>query len=273
MKISYTTLSVQNLDARQAVEIAVQYGLDGIELRGRDKIHISPSCSFSYVSEVKKIIEASGLGIPCITAYTKFRQRTVEKVRADVDQLMEMVSLAEYMGAGCVRIFLGEVPAGMEKDRSDAVAAEGLRYAAEKLGTSPVRLAIETHDSGKSGKSLEPLLKEVPSSIGVLLDIIHPWDERESIEETWRAIGTRIYHVHIKDIRCTVEDGRIYSRIGEGLLPVGETVDWLKKHGYEGFYSLEWEKSAEWPPFAREAAGVSFEEQMDSFITFMRGRN
>ena len=203
--------------------------------------------------------------MPCLTAYTKFRQDSVQKVRAEVDELMEMVSLAEYLGAGCVRIFLGAYPEGHTREQSDSVATEGLCYAAEKMGSSPVKLVIETHDTGKCGRILGPLLRDVPPSVGVLLDIIHPWDMGEPIEETWRLIGDRIYHVHIKDIEASAENGRIYSRIGEGMLPVAETVDWLEGHGYDGFYSLEWEKSV-------EDRGVAFEDQLESFVQFMRGR-
>lgn len=105
----------------------------------------------------------------------------------------------------------------------------------------------------------------MPSNIGVLLDIIHPWDMGEEIGKTWEMIGERIYHVHIKDISRTLENGRIYCPIGQGILPVESTVRWLEGRGYQGFYSLEWEKSA------LEGQGVGFEEQLDSFVSFMRG--
>ena len=105
----------------------------------------------------------------------------------------------------------------------------------------------------------------MPSNIGVLLDIIHPWDMGEEIGKTWEMIGERIYHVHIKDISRTLENGRIYCPIGQGLLPVESTVRWLEGKGYRGFYSLEWEKSA------LEGQGVGFEEQLESFVSFMRG--
>lgn len=262
MKCSYTTFSVTGKILEEAVDIAVRYGLQGIELRGRDQAHISPDCTFAYASAARSRIREKGLAVPCLTAYTKFRQETGRAVRGEADRLMDMVSLAEYLGAGCVRVFLGEIPEGMEKADSDAVVKEGLIYAAQKLKGRRVKLAIETHDSGKSGRILASLLEGVPLSVGVLLDVIHPWEEKESIEETWKYIGGRIIHVHIKDVSHVSDSERIYCSIGSGIIPVARTVNWLKDHGYNGFYSLEWEPSV-------GGDGISFEDQLDSFVEFM----
>ena len=179
--------------------------------------------------------------------------------------MMDMVRLAEFLEAPCLRVFMGPVPEAVSLLQADQIAIEGLQYASKRLGNSPVRLVIETHDSAKDGRTLARILKDVPSNIGVLLDIIHPWDMGEEIRKTWEMIGERIYHVHIKDISRTLENGRIYCHIGQGLLPVESTVRWLEGKGYQGFYSLEWEKSA------LEGQGVGFEEQLESFVSFMRG--
>lgn len=264
MKLSYTTLSVPDKSMERAVAIAVGQGLDGIELRGRDRIHISPSCDFSYVFYGKKLIEEHELAIPCLTAYTRFRQPSLKAVYQEVEELKPMIALAEYLGAHTVRVFMGAVPEGLEPEISDKIAREGLIHAAKVFAGSPVKLAIETHDSAKDGKTLAQLLTGVPEQMGILLDIIHPWDMGESIEETWQLVGRRIYHVHIKDITKTVAGGRIYSNIGAGILPVKQIVTYLNQKGYQGFYSLEWEQSAD------PAEGIGFEEQMESFISFMR---
>ena len=179
--------------------------------------------------------------------------------------MMDMVRLAEFLEAPCLRVFMGPVLESVSLSQAGQIAIEGLQYASKRLENSPVRLVIETHDSAKDGRTLARILKDVPSNIGVLLDIIHPWDMGEEIGKTWEMIGERIYHVHIKDISRTLENGRIYCPIGQGLLPVESTVRWLEGKGYQGFYSLEWEKSA------LEGQGVGFEEQLESFVSFMRG--
>ncbi len=51
MKLSYTTLSVQDRTIGEAVEIASAHGLEGIELRGRGDAHVSPESTFSYAAQ------------------------------------------------------------------------------------------------------------------------------------------------------------------------------------------------------------------------------
>ena len=276
MKLSYTTLSVQDRTIGEAVEIASAHGLEGIELRGRGDALVSPESTFSYAAHVRELVREHKLAVPCLTAYTRFHQPTAAAVREEVDRMMDMVRLAEFLEAPCLRVFMGLAPdlssgplipaqASLNLSQADQIAIEGLQYASKRLENSPVRLVIETHDSAKDGRTLARLLKDVPSNIGVRLDIIHPWDMGEEIGKTWEMIGERIYHVHIKDISRTLENGRIYCPIGQGILPVESTVRWLEGRGYQGFYSLEWEKSA------LEGQGVGFEEQLDSFVSFMRG--
>lgn len=265
MKLSYTTLSVQDRTIGEAVEIASAHGLEGIELRGRGDSHVSPESTFSYAAHVRELVREHKLAVPCLTAYTRFHQPTAAAVREEVDRMMDMVRLAEFLEAPCLRVFMGPVLESVSLSQAGQIAIEGLQYASKRLENSPVRLVIETHDSAKDGRTLARILKDVPSNIGVLLDIIHPWDMGEDIGKTWEMIGERIYHVHIKDISRTLENGRIYCPIGQGLLPVESTVRWLEGKGYQGFYSLEWEKSA------LEGQGVGFEEQLESFVSFMRG--
>lgn len=265
MKLSYTTLSVQDKNIRQAVDIAKKYRLDGIELRGKGDTHISPESSPEYIRQAKAYITQAGLGVPCLSAYTKFAQPTMELEQEQAACIKTYMELAEKIGANTIRTFMGVFPEGCGEEQVRRNIVAGLNLAAEAVGNSPVKIVIETHDSMCSGAQLAPILEQVSDKVGVLLDIIHPWDLKEPIEKTWELIGNRIYHVHIKDVTATVPGGRVYSRIGEGVLPVKHIVKYLIDRGFDGFFSLEWEKSAV------GYSGVSFEDQMESFVEFMRG--
>lgn len=262
MKISYTTLSVSDRTVEEAVNLASRWGLDGIELRGKSGCHAGIADSFLRLFQIRRTIQKARLVIPCLTAYTRFYQPDRVGMLSQVEELVQMAELARFLGAGTVRTFMGPLPENLERKQAVALAREGLFLAAERMGDSPVSVIIETHDSVKSGKVLAELLDGLPKRIGVLLDIIHPWDAGESIEETWNWIGDRIYHVHIKDIARNVPGGRVYCPIGSGILPVRETVAYLKKKGYDSFFSLEWE------PSAGGYEGISLEQQMESFLAF-----
>ena len=50
-----------------------------------------------------------------------------------------------------------------------------------------------------------------------------------------------IRHTHVKDVKIT--DGQIhYVLLGTGEAPLSEAIGALRKGGYNGFYSFEWEK-------------------------------
>ena len=264
MQLSYTTLSVPDKTLHQAVEVAKKYALEGIELRGKGYVHLSPECDTAYRAEAKKMIWGAGLKIPCITAYTCFAQPSLSMVQEQLEILKRYIELCEEMGATSIRTFMGVYPQENAIEETEKIIVEGLQRAAELLTQSEVRLLIETHDSMESGRQLEPILRQVDERVGVLLDVVHPYRMGESVQETIQRIGRRIHHVHIKDVYQILPDGCCYSPIGAGLLPVRETVSALESTGYQGFYSLEWEKSV------ANTKGVSFREQMESFVAYMR---
>ena len=68
MKLSYTTLSVQDRTIGEAVEIASAHGLEGIELRGRGDAHVSPESTFSYAAHVRELVREPLTTLRCCCA-------------------------------------------------------------------------------------------------------------------------------------------------------------------------------------------------------------
>ena len=66
--------------------------------------------------------------------------------------------------------------------------------------------------------------------------------------------------MHLKDITGTVPGGRVSCALGSGLLDVERKTAYLLKKGYDGFFSLEWECSAE------GYEGITLEMQMESLL-------
>ena len=195
--------------------------------------------------------------------------------------------LAEQLGVETV-VMMSGLPGGCPEDRTPTwivtswppETEEILHYqwkaavpvwkalAARARDHGVKRIALEFHgwQLVYNVETLRRLRSEVGDDIlGVNLDPSHLFWMGADPVEVARALADCIYHVHIKDISRTLENGRIYCPIGQGILPVESTVRWLEGRGYQGFYSLEWEKSA------LEGQGVGFEEQLDSFVSFMRG--
>ena len=105
-------------------------------------------------------------------------------------------------------------------------------------------------------------------AVGVLWDTHHPWRfHGEPIAETYQRLRPRIRHTHWKD-SVLQEPGELsaeaaqakararsinrghrtasYVPFGTGEFPAAETLKLLLEGGYEGWFSLEWEKA--WHP-------------------------
>lgn len=261
MKLSYTTLSVKEKSIGEAIRIACDYNLDGIELRGMANSHISVDSSFSYILDAVSLIKDAGLSVPCLTSYEKLAQVSEDAAIEQSDSLLRTIELASYIGANCVRVFMGALPEGVAL----ASVMDNVHSIMERTADSPVKIIIETHDSAQDGKTLSHIMDNAPDCYGVLWDIIHPWLMEEAYEDTWKLIGKRVYHIHIKDVRQRPQNGEYdYCAIGSGIIPVSEIVRYVLDNGYDGFFSLEWEKSS--PRYE----GISFEDQLKGYTTFMR---
>jgi sugar phosphate isomerase/epimerase len=158
---------------------------------------------------------------------------------------------------------MGPPAQSISLDNALVIAQQGMIHLCDYLHGRRISVSIETHDSARTGKEMAKILQPIPRQIGVLLDIIHPFSMHESIEQTWEYIGSRINHVHIKDASTVSLGENVYCAIGEGIIPVHKIVSYLLDHMYDGYFSLEWEKSKP------GMNGISFENQLESFVTFM----
>ena len=97
------------------------------------------------------------------------------------------------------------------------------------------------------------IMNQVPGpGAGVLWDIMHPSRMGELASDTLARFGDRLQHVHIKDGRRPA-DGSVnwdLTLLGEGEIPTRDILAALKKGGYTGWLSVEWEKK--WHPEIEE---------------------
>jgi sugar phosphate isomerase/epimerase len=164
---------------------------------------------------------------------------SIELARPFERELPAAVELADAWGAPIVRVFGGEVGA------LDDVARriEPTLRRADDLGLT---IALETHDDFSSAELVAELLRRVGSpSFTAVWDVHHPYRIGESPQDVVRALGARVALVHLKDARRRA-DGWELVALGEGEVPVRESLGVLREAGYEGWLTVEWEKR--WHP-------------------------
>ena len=98
---------------------------------------------------------------------------------------------------------------------------------------------------------------------GVIWDINHPYKlVGEPVGETYSKLSKYIMHTHIKDSIGEGYSAR-HCLVGQGEVPVQEVVELLKKGGYDGWLSLEFEKR--WHPEIEEP-----EVALPAYVEYMR---
>ena len=128
-----------------------------------------------------------------------------------------------------------------------------------------VDVLLEVHGDFNTVEALAPILDGMKeySNFGLIWDIAHthrPYGENWEI--FYEFARPYIKHVHIKDYS---KEENALTLIGEGEVPILPIVDRLLSDGYDGCFSLEWEKK--WHPELPE-----IEEGLNSFTILLNQR-
>ena len=265
MKFSFTTLSCPEWTWEKILEEAGRLGYDGIEIRGLEgEMFLPKARPFlpENLEQTKKDLKQQGLEIICLDTSCSLHdesgyQTNMEEGKATID-------LARELGVPYIRVFGNNIPNPYEKQQSILWVAKCLEELGEYAEDKDVCVLIETHGDFAASDDLSAVLSHTHSpAIGVLWDVNHPYKAfGEPMAVTYDRLGKYIRHTHYKDSRGKGPHAKL-CLVGEGDLPIGESLDILKQHHYDGYLSLEWEKK--WHPDLEEP-----EIAVPSFISYMK---
>ncbi|WP_326823819.1 sugar phosphate isomerase/epimerase family protein [Streptosporangium sp. NBC_01756] len=261
MKLSFSTLGLPGAGLSEAIEIAAAHRCDGLELRlhpdtgvhvglpGAGARRTEPPASGVSGREgraaeregppadrprVRAALAAAGLEISALAGYTGICAPGDDG--PVVETLTAELVLAADLGAPGVRVF----PKGDDR----AVGARRLRAVAATARRLGVRVLVETHDAMPTGAAVARLLDETgdPEVTGAIWDLLHPWRHGEDPADTLAALGEHLAYVQVKDAG---PDGTPVP-MGQGAVPLEEAGTLLREREYDGWVSLEWERT--WYP-------------------------
>jgi len=215
------------------LEAVREYGYGGLELRllGGEPIDVL-SLDGGTRRAVGTALARAAVPLVCLDT-------SIELAQPFGRELTAAVELACEWGAPAVRVFGG----AWEALDDIARRLEPVLRRAEELG---VTVALETHDSFASAVLVGELLQRVGStSFAAIWDVHHPYRVGEAPADVLGALGVRIHLVHVKDARRRDEDWELVA-LGEGEVPVRESLAALRAAGYDGWLTVEWEKR--WHP-------------------------
>jgi sugar phosphate isomerase/epimerase len=265
MKLAYSSLACPDWTVEEAANAVACFGFDGIEWRLADGDPITSRTSAAVLRRVIAATHARGLSVPALDSSCQLVQDDVDGCSKSVREGEFMVDLASHLGAQALRVFGGPLPQDLSVREALPAAADVLRSIARYAARHGIHILLETHDPAWSHSANAAALVETAGepNIGILYDVLHPCRMGEPAEQTVCALQRHIKLVHLKDGHRPPNDseGWPLCALGEGDVPLGRIVARLHAHGYDGWYTFEWEKR--WHPELAEPeqalpAGAAF---------------
>jgi len=249
--LAWSTLGSPGWTFEHTVAEAARAGYRALEVRMLDGEIIPVDLSQERRKQMKAVLQQHNLEILGLGLSTRFSDPDPAERMANLDRLRGYLALANDLAVPMVRTFGGNVAAGATLDQTIDWVAQGLIGAISTAEAQGVTIVLETHDAFCRGAEVARVLAQVNSPyVAAVWDVHHPYRMGESIDDTWRLIGPRVKHVHIKDGRKQADGEWQLVLLGEGELPCRQVIELLRAQGYEGYLSVEWEKK--WHPEIEE---------------------
>jgi sugar phosphate isomerase/epimerase len=255
-RIGFSTLGCPKWEWKTILKNASDLGFMAIELRGIQgdmDLTKRPEFNGERLKESLKDLAALDIRISDLGASAHMHESDPAKRAAQLGEAKRFIELAQRLKAPCVRVFGDKLVQGEPKQATVDRIIAGLRELGQFSKGSGVKVLMETHGDFPDSATVLQIMKGVAMpEVGLLWDAHHTCDVgKEKPADTFKAIGSYVHHVHLKDsIPAAGADGIRYVMTGTGKIPVRETVRVLVKGGYRGYYNFEWEKT--WIPDLEE---------------------
>ena len=263
--LAFSTLACPDWSWEQAVQKAVEYGYQGLELRGVEgEMDLTKAAPFtsSRLATTKRELKNRGLAIPCLDTSCRFDQIT--QIGDNIEEAKRHIDLASALDAPYIRVFGDRIPDSQSREKIIEQVSEGLLTLARYAEGTGVQVLLESHGDFARLQNLLDVLQAVHHpQVGVLWDVHHPFRFfSEPLADTYAKLKDRIRHVHLKNSVPT-RDGVRYSVMSQGDVPVAEVLQLLANGGYDGWIVFEWEKR--WHPEIEEP-----EVALPDFVSVLR---
>ena len=241
IKLCFSTLGCVERSLDSILELAREYSASGIELRGMSGEIDTLKCEQFQHNERKNTRRMlSELGIAPVVLGTSVSFHDSEKLPSLMEEGRRSIDASSEMGIPFIRVFGNIITEDREACYSRVIG--GLSQLCEYARGKGVTVLLEVHGDYSSIETLSPILKALANTpeFGLIWDVYHSHKVYgENWEPFYEFIKPYVKHVHIKDF----SDARgALCLPGEGDIPLASIMHRLLLDGYDGFFSLEWER-------------------------------
>ncbi len=137
---------------------------------------------------------------------------------------------------------------------------EDLEYISKKTAEYDIRYAIHNHGPEDklypNATSIYELVKDLDARMGLCFDMGHNIRDGHDPIADLERYHSRIFDIHLKNVTAAAAEGST-CELGRGVIDIPAFVKMLRKVGYAGLCSLEFEKDME-DPLAGLAESVGY---------------
>ncbi len=271
MKLAFATLGCPDWTFETVVNEAQRLGFSGIEIRGINGVMRSGEIEAflpKNVEATKKALTDRGLTLVGLNTSCNFHDAA--NFDAAIEEGKEAIDVCVRMGIPAIRVFGDKIPDKSKTDEVIAAVINGVRTLCEYARGKDVKVLLEIHGDFNTVEAVKPVVEAVKDcpEFAIIWDIEH---SDKPYEDNWKVFYDEfkpyIVHIHVKDYyRGMLPDGKYkLCMVGDGDIPIVDIVNQLKADGFDGYYSLEWEKK--WHPYLPdpEVAIPAYMEYMKQF--------
>jgi sugar phosphate isomerase/epimerase len=242
MKLAFSTLGCPAWSWSQILHFAKDQGFDGIEIRGIQEALTAESVQAVLKCEeqfTKDFLKENLLNLICLGTSVKLHD--TQSWSQALEEIKQSLQICEEFHIPAIRVFGDKL--GTEKPSE--VIARVLDRLHLLCALSPdTSIFLETHGDFSTIETLLPIVSQMSEqNFGIIWDVEHSdVVYGENYRPFYEVIAPKIKHVHIKD-RI---QGKGLCLVGEGDIPLKAIIQQLVGDGYDGYFSIEWEKR--WKP-------------------------
>ena len=262
MRISVSSYSFNSyiksgkLDELGCVAKAKQLGFDAIEFTELSGADFDEQKNLAY--KIRKEAEALGITINAYTIGANLYHETEDDSKNEVNRIKSQLEIAQILGASVMRHDVCYKLGAKGNSRSFGLMlptiAKNARLIAEHASNLGIKTCSENHGFiSQDSIRVEALFNAVAhDNFGILVDIGNFLCVDEDPISAVSRLAPYAVHVHVKDFKkCTAPTDRtittrsanyiLGSIAGEGIVPIKQCLKILKRAGYDGYVSLEYE--------------------------------
>ena len=210
-----------------------------------------------YNTLAERLLAESGVKPAVLGTSCKFH--TPELAEAALTEGECSIRIAKRLGIPFIRVFGNNIVG--DREACIAYTAEGIARLCAIAAEYGVTVLLEVHGDFNTAEALLPVIEAAEGMpFGLIWDIGHthaPYGN--DWKRFYNAVRPYIRHVHIKD-----KAAEKLVLPGDGEIPIREIAKRMAADGYDGYFSLEWEKK--WHPEL-----PALETALERFMAVMKG--